>query len=198
MRSKQDPEAEGAALQVGRQVFLRRPTRSDHEEYRELRLASAEFHRPWEPTPPAGSDPLGADSFARFVEESETDQRVRTFLCSREDERIVGAMNWNEVVRGPLQSAYLGYWIGAPFARRGYMHEGLRLALRHSFEDLELHRVEANVRPENAASVALVRGAGFRLEGLSPRYLKIAGEWRDHERWAMLVDDWRALRARDS
>ncbi len=139
---------------------------------------------------PAGH---GEASFERYLRDIDTPQRLRTFICRVADGRIVGAMNWNEIVRGPLQSAYLGYWIGAPHARRGYMHEALRLALRHSFERLDLHRVEANVRPENAASVALVRGAGFRLEGYSPRYVKIAGEWCDHERWAMLVDDWRAL-----
>lgn len=193
MQPEHESEESLANLQVGPRVFLRRPRLSDFEEYRELRRVSADFHRPWEPIPPAGSDPLGPDSFARYVGEAESEHRLRTLICAREDNGIVGAMNWNEIVRGPLQSAYLGYWIGAPFARRGYMREGLRLALRHSFEELELHRVEANVRPENAASIALVRRAGFRLEGYSPRYLEIAGEWCDHERWAILVDDWRAL-----
>lgn len=182
-------------LQSGEHIYLRRPSLEDFAEYCALRRSSAEFHRPWEPIPPPGFDPFGEEAFRRYVDSSDTEQRVRTFLCRREDHRIVGAMNWNELVRGPLQSAYLGYWIGASFARRGYMREGLALALRHSFEGLELHRVEANVRPENTASIALVRGAGFRREGYSPRYVKIAGEWCDHERWAMLVDDWQALQA---
>ena len=97
-------------------------------------------------------------------------------------------MNINEVVRGIFQSGYLGYWIGAPFARQGYVREGLALVVGHAFEELLLHRLEANIMPENAASLALVRGLGFRREGLSPRYLKIAGEWRDHERWSILAD----------
>lgn len=96
---------------------------------------------------------------------------------------------------GLFRSAYLGYHIGAPHARQGYMAEALGLALTHGFGPLRLHRLEANVRPENGASIALVRRLGFTCEGYSRRYLKIGGRWRDHERWAMLREDWRARRA---
>jgi [ribosomal protein S5]-alanine N-acetyltransferase len=96
-------------------------------------------------------------------------------------------------VRGPSQSAFLGYWIGAPYARQGYMTEALQLALRHAFGVLKLHRVEANIMPANRASIALVKRAGFRREGYSPRYLKIAGHWADHERWALAAEDWHPL-----
>jgi [ribosomal protein S5]-alanine N-acetyltransferase len=104
----------------------------------------------------------------------------------------MGAVNVNEIVRGPAQSAFLGYWIGAPYARQGYMTEALRLALRHAYTTLGLHRVEANIMPINRASIALVKRAGFRREGYSARYLKIAGRWSDHERWALTIEDWRA------
>ena len=96
---------------------------------------------------------------------------------------------------GLFRSAYLGYQIGAPYARQGYMAAALRLALRHGFGALRLHRLEANVRPENVASLALVRRLGFTREGYSRRYLKIGGRWRDHERWPMLREDWRARRS---
>lgn len=194
MHSEPEAPFAQASLQAGEHVYLRRPQLADQDEFLELRRASADFHRPWEPTPPPGADPFHREVFEHYLRDAESDQRRRTLICRRSDQRIVGAMNWNEIVRGVLQSAYLGYWIGALYARQGYMREALSLALTHSFESLELHRVEANVRPENQASVALVRGAGFTREGYSPRYLKIAGEWCDHERWAMLVEDWRALR----
>jgi ribosomal-protein-alanine N-acetyltransferase len=71
------------------------------------------------------------------------------------------------------------------------MREGIQLVLRNAFLTLRLHRVEANIQPGNRASIALARGAGFRREGFSPRYLKIGGRWRDHERWALLADEWR-------
>jgi [ribosomal protein S5]-alanine N-acetyltransferase len=193
MAKSSDPSGTHTELQRGECVYLRLPAAADCDEYLNLRRVSAEFHAPWEPRPSPGVDLYSRESFERYLRDSDSDHRLRSFICRCDDQRIVGAMNWNEIVRGPLQSAYLGYWIGAPFARRGYMHDGLRLALRHSFEGLGLHRVEANVRPENEASVALVRRAGFRLEGYSPRYLEIAGEWCDHERWAMLVDDWNEL-----
>ena len=98
-------------------------------------------------------------------------------------------------MHGLFGSAYLGYHIGASHARRGYMAEALGLALTRAFGPLRLHRLEANIRPENAASIALVRQLGFTREGYSRRYLKIGGRWRDHERWAILREDWRARRA---
>ena len=105
----------------------------------------------------------------------------------------MGSINVSEIVRGNFRSAYLGYQIAAPFAGQGYMTEALQLALRFAFRELGLHRVEANVQPGNAASIALVRRAGFTQEGFSRRYIKIGGRWRDHERWALLREDWRPL-----
>ena len=101
-------------------------------------------------------------------------------------------INLSEIVRGNFRSAYLGYYAFVPHAGRGHMTEGLALALRWAFRELHLHRVEANIQPGNAASRALVRRLGFRREGFSPRYLKIAGRWRDHERWALVAEDWRS------
>jgi ribosomal-protein-alanine N-acetyltransferase len=113
-------------------------------------------------------------------------------LCQSGDGAIVGRFHLNEIVRGAFRSAYMSYWVGAPFAGQGLMREGMELVLEHAFNAVDLHRVEANIQPTNAASIALAKGAGFRLEGYSERYLEIAGEWADHERWAMTVEDWRA------
>lgn len=174
-------------LREGPRVGIRPPALSDREEFQELRRQSESFHQPWEPLPPPR--PYSERAFAALVEsQGESARRFRFLLCRRDDGAILGLVNINEVVRGIFQSGYLGYWIGAPFARQGFMREGLELVVGHAFEELLLHRLEANIMPENAASLALVRGLGFRREGLSPRYLKIAGEWRDHERWSILAD----------
>ena len=93
---------------------------------------------------------------------------------------------------GLFQSGYLGYAAVAAYAGQGYMREGLGAVLARAFTELGLHRLEANIQPANQASIALVRGAGFVREGFSERYLKIGGRWRDHERWAIRAEQWRA------
>jgi ribosomal-protein-alanine N-acetyltransferase len=100
-------------------------------------------------------------------------------------------VNLSQIFMGGFKSAYLGYYVGAPFARLGYMTEAIQLVLKFAFDRMKLHRLEANIQPNNSASIALVRRAGFRKEGYSPRYLKIGGQWRDHERWAIIAEDWR-------
>ena len=103
---------------------------------------------------------------------------------------MVGSVNLSQIVRGTFQSAYMGYQVFQPFARQRYMTDAMTLVLRVTFVRLRLHRVEANIQPTNAASIALVKRAGFLKEGYSPRYLKIGGRWRDHERWAMTAERW--------
>jgi ribosomal-protein-alanine N-acetyltransferase len=105
---------------------------------------------------------------------------------SHSDE-LVGIVNVSEIVRGAFRSGYLAYYVFRPYERRGLMTEGVRLVVRDAFRRLGLHRLEANVQPGNRASIRLVRRLGFRREGYSPRYLKIQGRWRDHERWARLA-----------
>lgn len=104
---------------------------------------------------------------------------------------MVGVFNLSEIVRGAFQSGYVGYYALAPHAGRGYMAEGLRLTLRFAFRVMRLHRVEINIQPANSRSILLARRSGFRREGFSRRYVKLAGRWRDHERWALVVEDWR-------
>lgn len=101
---------------------------------------------------------------------------------------LVGCVEVTGITRGLLQSAYCGYYAFAGHERQGLMTEGLRLVARHAFHTLKLHRLEANMQPGNTASIALARAAGFQREGFSPRYLKIRGRWRDHERWALRAD----------
>ena len=163
----------------------------DRREYLALLEESDEFHRPWKPEPSPGADPFADEVFEQLLENKATETSSRTLLCRKSDGAILASFNLNQIVRGAFECAFLGYWIGAPYQGRRYMSEGLPLLLRHAFGRLGLHRVEANIIPSNAASRALVERAGFRLEGLSPRYLKIAGSWQDHERWALTVEDLR-------
>jgi ribosomal-protein-alanine N-acetyltransferase len=103
---------------------------------------------------------------------------------------LLGVINLNEIVRGLFQSAYLGYYAFAPYQERGNMTTGLELVVKRAFRLHRLHRLEANIMPDNEPSLRLVRRQGFSREGFSPRYLKIAGRWRDHERWALTREDW--------
>jgi [ribosomal protein S5]-alanine N-acetyltransferase len=166
-------------------VFLRPPTVSDKTEFIALMRASRSFHKPW------ASAPTDDDRFAAYIADSQRHDFEAMLVCRYEDLAILGFFNLSQIVRRSLESAYLGYAVGKPFAGQGYMREGIELVLQRAFTEMRLHRIEANIQPGNQASIALARGAGFSREGFSPRYLKIAGRWRDHERWAILADDWR-------
>lgn len=180
------------AVVAGPRVYLRRPVKKDLAEFQAVRIASRVFLTPWESTQP-GVDNFSPAYFERVLStQSETNHRF--LVCDAASGRIMGALSLGNVVRGAFQSCYAGYWIGSEFAGQGYMTEALTLALRHAFEDLKLHRVEANIVPENAASKALVRKLGMRPEGIAQRYLCINGRWRDHEHWAMTLEDWRRLK----
>ena len=172
----------------GARVSLKRPQAGHREEFLRLNRASRRLHLG------SVSPPVTARQFAAYLARRRRADCPGFLICRVAGGAIVGGINFNEIVRGSFHSAYLGCQIGAPFARHGYMTEALGLALRVAFERLRLHRVEANIQPGNRPSIALVRRAGFRREGLSRRYLKIGGRWRDHERWAILAEAWRARR----
>ncbi len=177
---------EFSALVSDGRVYLRHPRSADQDEFIALMQASSGFHRPW------ASAPTNEERFLVYLADAGRPDFEAMLVCRCEDNAIVGFFNLSHITRGALQSAYLGYAVGKPYARQGYMRDGLELVLEHAFLNLDLHRIEANIQPGNDASIALARGAGFRREGFSRRYLKIGGRWRDHERWAILADDWRA------
>ena len=159
------------------------PAPDDRREFVELVEASVGLHRPW--TYP----PADATSYRRLIERNRADNFFALLARRTDDDAIVGLFEFSDVIRGSFQNAYLGYWVGEPYAGKGYMREGMQLALRFAFSELRLHRVEANIQPANKRSLALAKKSGFKREGFSPRYLKIGGRWRDHERWAILSDD---------
>lgn len=164
-------------------VVLRRVVRADADDLIRANLESVTYHHPW-------SHPfLDRNGFEGWYSRTVTGATVGLIARDVTSGEVVGAININEIVMGLLCSAYLGYHGMARFAGQGLMTEALAKTVRFAFGELGLHRVEANIQPANHRSIALVRRVGFRHEGLSPRYLRIGGIWRDHERWALLADE---------
>ena len=164
-------------------VSIRPLKTSDRDAFLDMVHRSRELHRPWAYPPERG------DQFDELLSRCSRDDFACFLVIDDETGEIAGVFNISQIVRGSFQSAFLGYYGSARHAGRGLMRRGLQDVLDYAFGPLALHRIEANIQPGNAASIALARGAGFRLEGYSPRYLLIGGQWRDHERYALTVDE---------
>ncbi len=169
----------------GSRVLLRPLTAGDCDAFVAAMRASRTLHHPW--TAP----PATASAFTALLARSGSSSFETMIACRRYDGAIVGYFNVSHIIRGPLQSAFLGYSGVAAHSGCGYMTEGMGLLLRRAFTDMRLHRIEANIQPGNKASIELVRRCGFVREGFSERYLKVAGRWLDHERWAIRAEQWR-------
>jgi ribosomal-protein-alanine N-acetyltransferase len=167
-------------------VRIRPLRRDDEAEFLARVRASRALHGTW------SSLPDSPDRFAELLVGSTAPTEAVYLIVRAEDGAIAGIARFSQIFLGNFRSAYLGYSAFVPFDGHGYMTEGLRLVLREAFGPIGLHRVEANVQPDNARSIALVERLGFRREGFSPRYLKIAGRWRDHIRYALLAEDFPA------
>lgn len=177
----------GATTRSG--VSLAAPTAADRDRFLAAARRSLDLLHPWT-SPPL--DEAAFDGYLRRYQPGVADllgAEHLSFLVEQGGD-LVGVVNANEIVRGNLASAYLGYNAFRPHAGRGLMRAGLALVLDMLFGPASLHRVEANIQPGNTRSIALARSLGFRHEGFSPRYLRIGGEWRDHERFALLADEW--------
>jgi ribosomal-protein-alanine N-acetyltransferase len=175
----------------GPRVYLRAPSPRDREEFLARNRSSARLYR-------GVATPMrDAAAFTTYLDRCRQVDYYGLLVCRVEDDAIVGSVNLSQIVRGGFQSAYMGYQVFAPFDGQRYMSDAMPLVLRVVFRRLRLHRVEANIQPTNVASIALARRAGFVKEGYSPRYLKIAGRWRDHERWAMTAETYRKLEDHD-
>jgi len=130
--------------------------------------------------------------FVSYLKRFSSGRNFGFLVIDRNSRGIAGVININEVIRGAFQNGSLGYYAFSPYAGKGLMREGMLLVLKYAFGKLKLHRVEANIQPSNRASIDLVRKCGFVCEGLSRRMLKVCGRWKDHERWALLADDFQA------
>jgi ribosomal-protein-alanine N-acetyltransferase len=168
----------------GDRVYLFEPMRDCEVDYLAMTNASQQFHRPW--VFPA----LDQRRYRGYLDRLAEGRTIGFFLGRLEDNALLGVVNINDLIYGGMRSGTLGYYIGSDYSRSGYMSEGLSMVLDRAFTDLKLHRIEANVQPANAASLALIARLGFRKEGFSPSFLQIDGVWRDHERWAILAEEW--------
>lgn len=173
-------------LAEGPRVGIRPFRLDDAQEFTARVRESRELHGPWL-APPDNPEAYRAYAGVLIGDPS----RAGFLVCTRDDGRIAGFININNIVEGAFQNGALGYGAFAHATGRGLMSEGLSLVLAHAFGRLGLHRLEANIQPGNEASLALVRRANFRYEGYSPDFLFLAGAWRDHERWALTAPELR-------
>ena len=182
--------SEPLASIAGEGVSLRTPQMTDYAEWSALRETSREFLRPWEPIWPA--DDLTRSAFRRrirrYAEDLRTDQGYALLIVRKTDGALVGGLTLANIRRGVAQAASLGYWMGLPFTRRGYMTAAVRAVIPFAFTTLRLHRLEAACIPSNVGSIRLLENNGFVREGYAREYLCINGIWQDHLLYARLPD----------
>ncbi len=171
-------------------VRLRPLRRRDAKAWLALRAVNARWLERWEassPVPVEGPAP----TFGEFVRMLSSQARQGTALPFAVDHQgqLVGQLTVSSIVYGSLRSASIGYWVSQHVAGRGVIPTSVALATDHCFGPLRLHRVEVNIRPENAPSLRVVEKLGFRDEGLRARYLHINGAWCDHRTFALTVED---------
>jgi [ribosomal protein S5]-alanine N-acetyltransferase len=163
-------------------IELERPTLLREQEFLDAVRRSRNLHKG------LVAPPATPERFRAYLNGLRADTREGFFVIVKRTDTLAGVITIGEIVRGSFQSAYLGYYALEPHAGAGYLREGMTRVIAHAFGKLKLHRLEANIQPGNRRSLALAKGLGFKPEGYSPRYLKVCGRWRDHERWALLAD----------
>ena len=175
----------------GPNVYIRPPRRRDQRQWTELRRVSRGFLVPWEPrwTPDAATSAAFRRRYDRFCADWEATTGYAFFILDQTDDALAGGITLSNVRRGVAQSGSIGYWIGQPYARKGFMAEAVALTLTFAFETLHLHRVEAACLLHNRPSRKLLQKLGFREEGLAREYLCIDGKWQDHVTHAILHSD---------
>lgn len=157
---------------------------SDCEKYIKAAKASRKLHSDWV------SAPETTEGFTQYLDKFSKENSY-SLLAKTEKEELIGCINISEIVRGAFQSAYLGYYAFQPYQGKGLMKKAMIQVINYAFKELKLHRLEANIQPENIKSIALVQSLGFKKEGFSERYLKINSEWKDHNRYAITTEDWK-------
>lgn len=177
----------------GKMTYLRNPQIDDFGQWRDLRRQSRSFIEPWEPL--WLDDELLFTSFRNrmnnYSKLVRDDHAFPFFIFSRDEKQLLGAITISNLRRGVAQMATLGYWIGEPFANKGFMTDALAATIDFAGEDLKLHRLEAACLPANEPSMRLLQKSGFTREGLAKDYLKINGQWEDHVLWGLSLAEQR-------
>lgn len=166
----------------GFRTRIQAPQAGDEDDFLAAMRASVGLHSPWV------SAPKDHAAWQRYMKRLERDNEAGFLVKRIHDGVLCGVVNLNVITYEALCSAYVSYFGVIGQIEKGYMKEGLSQVISHAFDQLGLHRLEANIQPGNLTSIALAQSTGFQYEGFSPRYLKISGEWCDHERWAVLAD----------
>ncbi len=180
--SRDDPSAPSKAGPDPVRVQVARLTPGDASELLAGVIQSRRLHHPWVAPPDtleALQEYLGQPSEQRF-----------SYGVRNDGGGLTGVVNISSIIRAAFQNGFLGFYALSPHEGRGYMRAGLAEVIDLAFDEHGLHRLESNVQPGNHRSAGLVRALGFRLEGHSPRYLRIDGDWRDHDRYALTLEDW--------
>jgi len=167
---------------TGSRVIVRPVSPDDEQEFLAAALASEDFLAPY------AFPPDSEETFAEYLRRCDGVHACGFVIRLAATGELIGYINLNQITRGSYQRGVLGYAIFPPHERRGHMTEALRLVIRYAFEELRLHRLEAEIQPDNKASLQLVERLGFEREGLARGLVKIQGEWRDHERWSLRCD----------
>ncbi len=177
----------------GRRVVLRTMVEADYDAWHEVRVRCRDWLLKWEPR--SANAPHLAEDRRSFVTRCQVRERERQIGTGFGfgifvEGRFVGEISLSSIQRGPLQSAFVGYWIDEAYAGRGLMPEAVVVVLQFAFESLRLHRIEINIIPRNAASRRVVEKLGLRFEGIAERYLEIDGAWEDHAHYAVTAEEW--------
>lgn len=179
----------------GERIYIRAPERRDWQEWVAVRSSNEKFLRPWSPA--AALANITREGYLRrlscYQEDWRDDRAYAFFIFLQDTDALIGGVTLNNVVRGAGQMATIGYWLDEAETRQGYMTEAVLLACHFAFGGLRLHRIQAGTLPENAASQKVLKNCGFRAEGVARKYVKIAGEWRDHQMYALLAEEFISL-----
>ncbi len=167
---------------IGSKVFLSSASIDDMPEFLEAVAKSHDLHFPWV------NPPSNQEEYSNYLKKIDAESNLSFLIKLNKTNKIAGIININEIVKGCFQSGYLGFYIFSGFESQGLMSEGLSLVINYAFNQLKLHRLEANIQPDNIKSISVIKKQRFRHEGFSPKYLKINGVWKDHERYAITPD----------